>query len=180
MKRDRWKLWIVGYGNPHRCDDGIGLYTARRIDRLLPAGADVRVQSLPFLDATLASDLVDAEKVIFIDATAERVANGWDWKRITPQLGAWPLSLHDFSAQLILGLTKACFGRCPGAWMMSVQGEHFGVGQRLSRAATNRSEKMVEMILSFVKKRLMNTVNSLHDTQGAHHGEKCRHPHCGR
>lgn len=177
MKRERRKLWIVGYGNPHRCDDGIGLYTARRIGSLLPAGADVRVKSLSFLDTTLANDLADAEKVIFIDATAERVANGWDWQRIVPRSGEWPLSFHDFSAPLLLGLTQACFGRCPKAWMMSIQGEHFGFGQRLSRAATNRSQKMVEMIVSFVKKRLMDTVYSLHDTQGAHHGEECRHPH---
>jgi hydrogenase maturation protease len=144
-------LWIVGYGNSHRRDDGIGPYAAIRLRGLLSGMASVHVRPCHQLDPVLVEDLKDVGGVLFIDATVAPLA--WGWKRLPlqPSIDEWPYLVHDFQAPLLLGLIKAFYGRCPEAWMVSVQGEDFGIGEGLSDGARRRADAAVLAIAGFVQ-----------------------------
>jgi hydrogenase maturation protease len=144
-------LWIVGYGNPQCRDDGIGPYAANRLRGLFSGRPSIHVRPYYQLDPALVEDLKDAGGVLFIDATVEPLADGWQRSSLQPRFDEWPYVVHDFQAPLLLGLIKAFYGRCPEAWMVSVQGDDFGFGEGLSDGARQRADEAVNAIAVFVQ-----------------------------
>jgi hydrogenase maturation protease len=144
-------LWIVGYGNPQRRDDGIGPYAAIRLRDHFSGMPFIHVRPYPQLDPALVEDLKDVGGVLFIDATVEPLAAGWQRTPLKPSVDEWPYLVHDFEAPLLLGLIKVFYGRCPEAWMVSVQGEDFGFGEGLSDGARQRADEAVIAIAGFVQ-----------------------------
>jgi len=144
-------LWIVGYGNPQRKDDGIGPYAAIRLRDLFSDMPRIHARPYHQLDPALVEDLKDVGGVLFIDATVEPLVEGWQRSPLKPSLDGWPDLVHDFNAPLLLGLIKVFYGRCPEAWMVSVQGEDFGFGEGISDGARKRADEAVIAIASFVK-----------------------------
>jgi hydrogenase maturation protease len=62
------KTLVIGLGNPILTDDGVGIYTARAVRRLLPADAPVDVTELAVGGLGLMEAMVGYERVILIDA----------------------------------------------------------------------------------------------------------------
>ena len=56
--------WIIGYGNPHRRDDGIGPYVVERLSRDLWGERDIVLRSLHQLDPVLAEEVQGAEVLL--------------------------------------------------------------------------------------------------------------------
>jgi hydrogenase maturation protease len=144
-------LWIVGYGNPQRRDDGIGPYAASRLKDSLSGMRSIHILPCHQLDPTLVEDLKDVGGVLFIDATVEPLVAGWQRRALYPSIDEWPFMVHDFKAPLLLGLIKALYSRCPEAWMVSVQGEDFGFGEGLSDRARLRANEAVDAIAGSVR-----------------------------
>ena len=129
-------IWIIGFGNRHRRDDGIGPHVADRLKRLLDDVGGVNTVSLHQLGPELAEDLQAATGVIFIDAAQEPLSRGCSWSEIRPVSDMHGI-VHSLTADALLGLTKLIYNRCPPAWMVSVQGSDFGFGEGLSQAAAD-------------------------------------------
>jgi hydrogenase maturation protease len=144
-------LWIVGYGNPQRRDDGIGPYAASRLRDLFNGMASIHVRPYHQLDPTLVEDLKDVGAVLFIDATMEPLPGGWQRSPLQPSVDGWAYLVHDFQAPILLGLIKAFYGHCPEAWMVSVHGEDFGFGEGLSDGARRRADEAVNAIAAFAQ-----------------------------
>lgn len=62
------KTLVIGLGNPILTDDGVGIYTARAIRRVLPVDAPVDVTELAVGGLGLMEAMVGYERVILIDA----------------------------------------------------------------------------------------------------------------
>lgn len=62
------KTLVIGLGNPILTDDGVGIYTAREVARMLPANTDVEVIELSVGGIALMEAMVGYERVILIDA----------------------------------------------------------------------------------------------------------------
>jgi hydrogenase maturation protease len=159
-------LWIVGYGNPQRRDDGIGPYVASRLKDLLSSMQTLHVWPCHQLDPAMAEDLKEAGVVWFIDATVEPLVSGWQRSALHPSIEAWPYMVHDFEAPLLLGLMKAVYGRCPEAWMVSVQGDDFGFGEGLSDGARQRADEAVNAIAGFVRSSRLSDSPNLEPAAG--------------
>ncbi len=144
-------VWIVGYGNPQCRDDGIGPYAANRLRDVFGGSPSIHVLPCQQLDPALVEDLKDAGGVLFIDATLVPLAGGWQRCPLQPKIDEWPYVVHDLEAPFLLGLIKAIYGRCPEAWMVSVQGEDFGFGEGLSDRARQRADEAVNAIAGFVQ-----------------------------
>ena len=138
----RWRkpgtvnLWIIGFGNCHRRDDGIGRHVA---DQLMPhygAVAGVQLRSFHQLGPELAEDLQAASGIVFIDAAVGPQFSGRTWRRIRPVSDMAGIS-HGLTAGALLGLTQLLYGRCPPAWMVSIQGNDFSFGEGLSQASAD-------------------------------------------
>lgn len=132
---------IIGYGNTLRSDDGIGPRVAEAIAAWrLP---NVRAIALHQLTPELAESLASAEVAIFVDArvgdpTAPGHANV-TFESIAatdadPAEAIAP-SEHTSDPRRLLALTKRIYGRCPQAWLVSIPGVNFELGETLSEQA---------------------------------------------
>ncbi|RJR42790.1 MAG: hydrogenase maturation protease [Desulfobacteraceae bacterium] len=143
-------LLILGYGNPQRRDDGCGYCVAARVQAMLEEKRGVRIVFAHQLDPAMAEDLAYAREVVFVDATVEELKRGRRWRRIAPEPGFLPVLTHHLGPSFLLGLTFSIWGRCPAAWLVSIQGHDFGLGQGLSRGAARNVEKVSKEIVSFL------------------------------
>jgi hydrogenase maturation protease len=141
--------WIIGYGNPHRRDDGIGPYVLEQLSRDLGRETGIVLRSLHQLDPVLAEELQGAEVVILVDATAEPLERGLLWTRVQPEQQVSPCGMHHLKPSTLAGLLEALYQRSPMMWLVSVQGEDFGHGEGLSLGAQEKAERASSEIVQF-------------------------------
>ncbi len=144
-------LWIIGYGNTGRRDDGCGFHVATRLEALLREQESITVRPMHQLDPTLAVELGEADQVVFVDASVENREKGVEWRKVLPEQDTLPLMTHHLKPSFLMGLVHAIEGVCPEAWLVSVQGEDFGIGEGLSPSTERRAEQVTEEIVSFVQ-----------------------------
>ncbi len=138
QKPETVNLWIIGYGNCHRRDDGAGRHVAEHLMQRYGAVAGVRILSLHQLGPELAEDIQSAGGIVFIDAAMGPQFRGRSWRRIRPISDMAGVS-HSLTAAALLGLTQILYGRCPPAWMVSIQGNDFGFGDGLTQATADHA-----------------------------------------
>jgi len=121
---------VVGVGNTLRSDDGVG---ARVVESL---SHDRPVETLIVQQLTLAlvEPLMRAERVLFVDADA-----AGDRVQLAPLRPAEnaPRLGHAMSAEELLRWTLIERDVCPAAWMLSVPGRSFELGEELSPETQN-------------------------------------------
>jgi hydrogenase maturation protease len=143
---------IVGFGNARRRDDGLGPHVVGALARTLGEGAGLRFMVREQLEPDLAEDLREADEIILVDATVERLPEGWRKSIITPRLDAPPYLTHSLKPEYLLGLLGWLYDRRPACLLVSVQGEDFGMGTGLSPAAQKRACQVVADLAKSVSK----------------------------
>jgi len=126
---------IVGYGNTLRRDDGIGVVAALHLFDTLPADT-VTVVHCRQLMPELAESLADVDIAVFIDASA-----GAPPGRVAvialERNDALPEGFtHRFEPPALLALAHQLYGRRPRAFLISVCGQSFDLGEGLSDVVT--------------------------------------------
>ena len=142
--------WVIGYGNSHRGDDGIGPYVANRVEQALKHRKGVQTRALYQLDPALIEELQDAATLIFVDASMEIIDNGWKWTRIEPDFRGFYHVTHLFGPCFLLGLIHSLYQRYPDTWLVTVQGDKFDFKESLTPGAGNRACQAVSEILNFL------------------------------
>lgn len=124
-------LLIIGYGNPLRCDDGVGPKVVEAVEALRLPG--VRTLICQQLTPELADPISAARGVVFVDAS---VGTGTEVRALAlePREGA-PVLAHAADPRLLLTLARQVFGRCPPAWWLTIPAEDLGFGEGLSPLA---------------------------------------------
>jgi hydrogenase maturation protease len=135
---------IIGCGNPLRGDDGAGLAVAGRLAALdLP---QVEVRCAPLLPVEWLPDLAGFDRIILIDA-----ALGGDAVGLVPLRPAGagaagaPLG-HQLPPPAWLALGERLYGARPEAWLCTVRGECFELGEMLSAPARARIDAAVAAV----------------------------------
>lgn len=149
-------FWIIGFGNRHRRDDGIGPHVADHLKRLFGDAKGINMVSLHQLGPELAEDLGAATGVIFIDAAHGPLPGGCSWSELRPVSDMHRI-VHSLTANALLGLTQLIYNRCPPAWMVSVQGNDFSFGEGLSRAAADSANLATGEIARVIRCGLFTT-----------------------
>ena len=139
-------IWVVGFGNRNRRDDGSGPYAADQLKACLGDTAGVHVISLHQLVPELADELKSASCVYFIDAAQGFLPGNCLWRRIRPVM-EMQTPAHSLSPEALLGLTRLIFNRCPPAWMITIQGSDFGFGEGLSTVAEEGANCAVQEVV---------------------------------
>lgn len=149
---------VIGYGNPSRRDDGVGLAVVNglraRLGRAsLAAGEDgydelggvADTLFLQQLTPELAETLADYDRVWFVDAhlgvQPELVRRVSLAARLDPALVS-----HHFKPESLLALADQLHGRAPAAELISVRGHDFDFGEALSASTAQGAEQVVEML----------------------------------
>ncbi len=147
----RRPLWIIGYGNPQRRDDGIGPFVIRRLAESLEGKQGIRTLALQQLEPELIEELEGVDTLILVDASVRGSGAGVEWKEVEPDLRAAHYLTHQVTPAHFLGLMAAVHRRRPRAWVVCIQGDDFEFGEGLSPQAEARSHRAIEEILCFVQ-----------------------------
>ena len=159
--------WIIGYGNRHRKDDGIGPYVIEKLLRDLGAGCGIGLRSLHQLDPVLAEEVRSAKTLILVDATVEPLERGLRWSRVQPEQGLSPCDTHHLRPEGLAGLLESLYQRSPTMWLVSVQGDDFGFGEGLSLEAQEKAERASSEIVQFCLREFIdNGQGSINDVPG--------------
>lgn len=131
-------LLVLGIGNDSRGDDGLGWAL---VDRLKPLTAgrlalEHRYQLAPE-DAEL---LTRFSSVLFVDASQEALPDGFTLLRCPADSQAG-LYTHQQTPGAILFLAKELYGHQPEAFLLSIQGFDWGLGDGLSAPAQLNLER---------------------------------------
>ena len=164
--------WIIGYGNPHRRDDGLGPYVVNRLCEDFHSEARIAFCSLHQLDVVLADELQMADLVILVDATVEDLERGIHWRRVQRETELSPCGMHHFKPSMLLSLLETLYQRSPCIWLVSVQGSDFGFGEGLSLEAQEKADRASLEIARFCRRKLIDKEPS--SVNDVHHGSQTR------
>jgi hydrogenase maturation protease len=133
---------VIAYGNTLRRDDG----AARRVAEELEAMVLPRFQviSCDLLMPELAEAVSHAERVIFVDAEAN--STGAARARTVVPAESSQLMAHHASPSVILALARDVFGKAPAAWLVTIPGRDFGIGEELSKTALRGMTRALRLI----------------------------------
>ncbi len=140
-------ILIIGYGNRLRSDDGLGVLAAEELSRESPvAGTEVVVCQQ--LTPEFAESISRVETVLFIDAN--RVGQPGEIRYTQVNHGPSDfLFAHQLTPQTLLSLCCELYGVCPRAFEISLCGECFDLGNKLSSRAAAALPSLIALAKSF-------------------------------
>jgi hydrogenase maturation protease len=132
MHLTRPKILVIGYGNPGRCDDGLGQELGRKIEDLGIDGVTVEYDYQLMVDH--AAQIAESDIVVFADAMVG-LDVPYKFSAIVPA-NPQVLGSHQVSPEAVLALAQLLFGGAPSGWLLAIAGEEFGeVREGLSTVA---------------------------------------------
>ncbi len=155
-----WDLYLVGFGNPQRRDDGLGPYIVRRLKSILKSCDKIGFLIVRHPEPSIVAELQGAGRILFVDATAKALTKGWQMNRIEPELDMLPYTTHHFTPAVILGIMRMLYGQSPPTWVLTVEGSDFGFGRSLTSTAKERAQAAVAAIVGFARANLKTPLMS--------------------
>lgn len=146
---------VIGFGNMLRADDAVGPMAAERLGEIYADQIDrhVRVLSRQTLTPELAADIAEADRVIFLDASAESEAGEIIQKQVSANTASSVAMVHFLDPQGLLCWAKQLYGCSPEATLITVGGEsfHFGV-RELTATAEAALDEMVKLARRWIER----------------------------
>lgn len=153
-------ILVIGYGNPLCGDDGVGPCVVE--DMALGndgAHSDVEYQSLRQLTPELAEPISRAQAVIFVDAAAGGTIGEVHCQMLQPAVESTPASssafTHHVNPILLLESARLLYGNCPAAYLYTISGEKFNLGDSFS----GRVEAALPSLIDQLKARIVECMN---------------------
>jgi hydrogenase maturation protease len=143
---------IIGYGNPLRGDDAVGLLAAERLHEL--NRPDIEVLPVHQLTPELSDPISRANRVIFIDACVGQDGGEIEVRPLRPHVSVNPSFTHHATPEALLGAAQALFGRAPEACLLSVPGCDFSCSIEPTPRVTRRVEEVVAAVLLRIRRPL--------------------------
>jgi hydrogenase maturation protease len=139
------KSLLLGIGNPGRGDDGLGPALVERLagaePESIPEGAVVAADGLAAdvvwkyqLNIEDAALIGGYERVVFADASAASAPGAVSLDPLEPA-AAIAFTTHELPPSSVLALCQDLYGLTPEAWLLSVGGSSWDLGQGLSERA---------------------------------------------
>jgi hydrogenase maturation protease len=141
-------LLVFAWGNPGRGDDALGPALAERLAAALPAhpewgGVDILTDFQ--LQPEHALDLADRERVVFVDASVSCVPP-FVFERLQP-VRNFGYTTHAMQPESLLAVFRQISGRePPPAWLLTVRGFSFALGDPLSPGARTNLEAAFDFL----------------------------------
>ncbi len=130
-------LLIFGWGNPSRGDDALGPALIERIEAALPhhpEWGEVALLTDFQLQPEHALDLDGCERVLFVDASVSCVPP-YVFDRLQPARD-FGYTTHAMKPEALLAVFRQVTGGDPPpAWLLTIRGDSFELGEPLSRQA---------------------------------------------
>jgi len=151
-------MLVIGYGNPYRRDDGVGLAVVNGLRALqgwllLEEGMDGLEELEGELDTLFVQQLTPElaeivsryEEVIFVDAHMGQCPELLREVSLEPA-ARLPAVSHHLHPQALLALAQTLFGKAPRGRLLSIRGHDFDFGTELSLETREGVKGAVERI----------------------------------
>lgn len=140
-------IFVCGYGNPGRQDDGLGPLIAEKISGLQLEG--IVTDSDYQLNIEDAYDIAHYEAVVFVDASL----NGNEPYVFSEVLPANEIRFtsHTLPPSSLISLCEDLYGTTPEAYIMAVRGYSFEFNEPM----TENAERNMEKALLFLTEKLL-------------------------
>jgi len=139
---------IFAWGNPSRGDDALGPALIERLEAVLPQHpewGDVTLLTDFQLQPEHALDLEGRSRVLFVDASVSCAAP-FAFGRLEP-LRDFGYTTHAMKPEALLAVFRQITGGDPPpAWLLTVRGESFELGESLSEPATSHLLAAMEFV----------------------------------
>lgn len=146
---------VIGFGNPSRRDDGVGLAVVNGLRQRLglpplredddgfdDLGRSLDTLSLHQLTPELADTLARYDRIVFVDAHVGVFPELVHRMELRP--GVEPsLVSHHLAPEHLMALVQQLHGRTPPAQLLSVRGYDFNFGTELSPATADGAGRVV-------------------------------------
>jgi hydrogenase maturation protease len=144
------KVLIIGYGSPIRGDDAIGPLVADRLEREgVPEG--VAVISRHILTAELVADLVEHDRVVFLDAAVDGPPGEVRCRQLAPDASAMSTMAHFLDPRELLAWCETLYGQVPETFLVSACGTSFDYANySLTPDAEAAIEPMIEQVRQLI------------------------------
>jgi hydrogenase maturation protease len=139
------RVLVIGWGNPARGDDGLAWHALEQL-AAEPLGEHVAVLLRHQLTFELAERVQRAQRVIFVDASAQGPPGRIRCRRLSPAAGEPAFFSHHLTPGTLLALTQTLFGSCPEAFSLSVGGADFTFTEALSPQVRSSLPRLLRSI----------------------------------
>lgn len=147
---------IIGYGNPSRRDDGVGLAVVNGLRQRLgqtpleegddgygELGGAIDTLFLQQLMPELAEALAQYDRVWFVDAHLGVYPELVRRAALTAHISLASVS-HHLGPETLLALAQQIYGRAPAGELISIRGLDFDFGEELSAETAEGVRQVVE------------------------------------
>ncbi len=153
---------FIGYGNPDRQDDGVAWHVLNGLaqklgfdssddwDDPLPSSPQADFQFYLQLIPELAEDLLEYDRVCFIDAHTGSIPDNVQLSHLQPQYQTSPFT-HHLTPEMLLSLCSSLYNKIPEAILLSVRGYEFGFETELSSFTGSLVTEAVERAFGWLK-----------------------------
>lgn len=142
------RVLIYGFGNPGRCDDGLGPALATALEGLGPPGVSVEANYQPVLED--AATIADHDAVLFVDAALAAEAP-FELHRVCADASGAGFSTHSVRPAALLALAEALMGRHVMGYLLAIRGYDFN---EFREGLSSRAERNLAAALQFVREGL--------------------------
>lgn len=134
---------IFGWGNPSRGDDALGPLFVERIQAMNLPGVECLTDFQ--LQVEHALDLLDRERILFIDASVD-IDTPYRYRRLSPARDA-TFSTHAITPESVMQVYVDLHDDDPPPCdLLAIRGTSFELGESLSPAATSALEAALESL----------------------------------
>lgn len=125
-------ILLIGYGNTLCSDDGVGPYVMQWLACEEPRD-DIECLAAYQLLPELVEPISRADVVIFVDAAQGETPGQITCCKLAPLVESTPGAFtHHVNAELLLGTAWLLYGRYPEAYLYTLTGQNFGLGNDFS------------------------------------------------
>jgi hydrogenase maturation protease len=159
------RILLIGYGNPGRCDDGLGPAVAEAVASMAIPGVTVDADyQLQVEDAAL---LAEHDVVIFADASVS-APDPFEFHPLEPS-DEVSFTSHSISPQALLAMAQEYFGATARGYALAIRGHEFDAfGEQLSPKARQNLEVAVAFIQAALRERQFEAMLT-HGSRAAFH-----------
>lgn len=145
------RVLVIGYGNPLRGDDGLGIAAVEMLMRrteIEPRDRSVAIhfKAVHQLTPEIAADLSEVDFAVFIDAACDNVQGDIIHRRVLPSASAPDSFSHQLTPEVLLAMAERLYGRSPQAYLYSIGAASFEYGETLSEPVRAALPALVDQI----------------------------------
>lgn len=154
-------ILVIGYGNSLCGDDGVGPYVVEQLAQVEGwKDRDIQLLAVRQLTPELAEPISRASTIIFVDAAyggAPGTINCYKFgpSEKIPEIIAPGAITHHLDVQLLLSYVRYLYSKRPTAYLYTITGENFGLGDLFSPAI----ELALPNLLGRLKARMTRCTN---------------------